>query len=165
LSFGLGCSKIFIAWDSKFLFVRCGLILINLGVVILDIRDLSENKGLVAMVTILGMRLSVLAHVSFPSQIKVIYRRNKHICLIRGFMLSVEVGSLLWCFVSLRLLVFDGEVGLNLRGFTGNMLRSNLVMLNDFVILDFSSVECFGLLKIIVFFTSTMEALNLMLCH
>ena len=71
-------------------------------------------------------------------------------------MLGVEVGSLLWCFVSLRLLVvFDGEVGLNLRGFPGNMLRSNLVMLNDFVILDFSSVECFGLLKIIVFFTST----------
>lgn len=79
-------------------------------------------------------------------------------------MLGMEVGSLLWCFVSL-LAVFDSDVALNVWGFTGNVLGSNLVMLNDLIILDFSCVKGFGFLNIIVFFTSTMEALNLMLRH
>ena len=73
LSFGLGCSEVFVAWDTEFLFIRSRLILINLGVVIINIRDLSEDDRLVAMGSIVGMRLSVLAHVSFPSQIEVIY--------------------------------------------------------------------------------------------
>ena len=38
-------------------------------------------------------------------------------------------------------------------------------MLDNLIILDFSSVKCFRLLNIVVFFTSTMEALNLMLRH
>ena len=79
-------------------------------------------------------------------------------------MLQVEIGSLFWSFVGL-FARFHADVSLNLRGFSSNMLRSNLVMLNDFIILDFSSVKCFGLLNIVVFFTGTMEALNLMLRH
>jgi len=79
-------------------------------------------------------------------------------------MLGMEVGSLLWSFVSL-LFRFDSNVGLNEWGFTCNVLGSNLVMLNDLIILDFSCVKGFCFLNIIVFFTSTMEALNLMLRH
>jgi len=79
-------------------------------------------------------------------------------------MLQVKICSLLWGFVSL-LVCFRGDVGLNFWGFTGNVLRSDLVMLNDFIILDFASVKCLGLLNIIVFFSSSMEARNLMLLH
>ena len=78
-------------------------------------------------------------------------------------MLQMEVGSLLWGFA--RLLVLHGDVGLYHWGFTCNVLGCNIVMLNDLIILDFSCVKSFGLLNVIVFFTSSMEARNLMLGH
>ena len=164
LSFGLGCLEGFVAWDSEFLLVGSGLVLVDLGIVLIGVRNLSKSQRLVAVISIFGVRLSVFAHIGFPSQIEVVYCGNKQICLIRGFVLQVKIRSLLGSFVGL-FAGFHANVSLNLWSFSSNNLGSNLVMLDDFIILDFSSVICLSLLNIVVFFSGTMEALNLMLRH